>query len=170
VEPSLRFYKASQTVNEALILSAIRDKGELVFSATESALAHKFERWRGECFYADVLALFRKEKRDYLVGIEVKDWGARITRKLCRQYLDTYGRSVEYFYLAGRKFSPSIWAIPRLGLIDLDRLEVVKKARYLYPDKKLRAGVVKVLKEYKGAPEAIQEDPYQMSLGKFGDC
>lgn len=167
MDGNIRFYNYSKTVNEQLILDIVQDHGEYVLHATESVLARRFIDWDGVCYLADILTIFRKNKRDYLIGIEIKDWKHTVHPKLCWQYLKTYRKSCEYFYLAARKFSPVAPSIREIGLINLSTMKVVKKAEYLFPKKEFRAGVVRGLKKCTKPKRDIIEDPYQMSLDIF---
>jgi hypothetical protein len=163
----IRFYNFSKTVNEHLILDVIEQHGDYVLHATESVLARRFFDWDGVCYLADILSIFRKNKRDFLIGIEIKDWKIPVHPKLCWEYLKTYRRSCEYFYLAARKFSQVAPMINEIGLINLDKMKVVKPAEYLFPQKEFRAGVVSGLKKFTGFNRDIIEDPYQTSLDMF---
>ncbi|UCG68067.1 MAG: hypothetical protein JSV09_09530 [Thermoplasmata archaeon] len=167
MDGSIRFYNYSKTVNEQLILDIIEDHGEYVLHATESVLARHFMDWEGICYLADILTIFRKNKRDYLIGIEIKDWNQKVHPKLCWEYLKTYRKSCEYFYLAARKFSLTTPIIEEVGLINLSTMKVVKKAEYLFPEKDFRASVVRSLKKCTEPKRDIIEDPYQMSLDMF---
>jgi hypothetical protein len=162
-----KFYNFSKTVNEQLILDIIEDHGDYVLHATESVLARRFYDWDGVCYLADILTVFRKNHRDYLIGIEIKDWKNTVHPKLCWEYLKTYRKSCEYFYLAARKFSPVLPMINEVGLINLSTMKVVKRAQYLFPKKEFRAGVVRILKKSTSPKRDIIEDPYQMSLDMF---
>ncbi len=163
----IRFYNYSKTANERLILDIIDDHGDYVLHATESVLARHFYDWDGVCYLADILTIYRKDERDYLIGIEIKDWKNTVHPKLCWEYLRTYRKSCEYFYLAARKFSQAAPMINEIGLINLDTMRVVKPAEYLFPQKEFRAGVVKTLKKFTNVRRDIIEDPYQMSLYMF---
>lgn len=163
----IKFYNFSKTQNEQLILDIIEDHGDYVLHATESVLARRFYDWDGVCYLADILTVFRKNQRDYLIGIEIKDWKNTVHPKLCWEYLKTYRKSCEYFYLAARKFSPVLSMINEVGLINLSTMKVVKRAQYLFPKKEFRAGVVRVLKKSTSPKRDIIEDPYQMSLDMY---
>lgn len=144
MDPVPRFFYASTTVNEHLILDLLKDHGDCVLSDTEAPLAKRFRRdWDGRCKYGDILALFKKNNIEYLVGIEVKDWKAKVTPKMCYQYLKTYRKGCQYFYIAARHFSPRSFDISEIGFIDLDKMAVIKKPEYLYPRKKDREGVIR---------------------------
>lgn len=118
------------------------------------------------CYYGDILAVYEKGARWYLVGIEVKDWKVRVGEKLVREYLSVYGQVCEYFYLAARRFSINVLTVPSVGLFSLEKLEVVKKPQYLYPDEKLRMSAVKRMKK-SGLQKNVLESPYQMTLDSF---
>ena len=167
MDGKIRFYNHSRTANEQLILDIIEDHGEYVLHATESVLARHFLDWDGICYLADILTVFRKNHRDYLIGIEIKDWNHRVHPKLCWEYLKTYRKSCEYFFLAARKFSQDASVIKELGLINLSTMKVVKEAEYLFPSKEFRAGVVRGLKRCIPIKRHIIEDPYQMSLDRY---
>lgn len=163
----IRFFNYSRTKNEQLILDIIDEHGDYVLHATESVLARRFYDWEGVCYLADILSIYRKNNRDYLIGIEIKDWHAKVHPKLCWDYLKTYRKSCEYFYLAARKFSQVAPMIDEIGLINLDTMKVVKSAEYLFPQKEFRAGVVRGLKKFTNFKREIIENPYQMSLDMF---
>lgn len=117
------------------------------------------------CYYGDILAVYEKGKRWYLVGIEIKDWQARVGPQLARDYLSVYGEVCEYFYLAARRFSSQLLSSP-VGLFSLERMEVIKKPEYLYPNEKLRANAIKRMKK-SGLDPHVTESPYQTTLDLF---
>jgi hypothetical protein len=121
---------------------------------------------RDACYYGDILAVYERGRRWYLVGIEVKDWKARVGPKLAKEYLSTYGEVCEYFYLAARRFSRRLLTFPSVGLFSLEKMEVVKKPGYLYPDENLRASAIKRMKK-DGLKETVIESPYQTTLDQF---
>ncbi len=163
----IRFYNFSRTANEQLILDIIEGHGSYVLHATESVLARRFMDWDGVCYLADILTIFRKNQRDYLIGVEIKDWKTTVHPKLCWDYLKTYRKSCEYFYIAARKFSLTAPMINEVGLINLSTMKVVKRAEYLFPQKEFRAGVVRSLKKTISPTRDIIEDPYQTSLDMY---
>jgi len=167
MDGNIRFFNYSRTVNEDLILSFIEGHGEYVTHLTESVLVRRFMDWDGVCYLADILTIFRKGERDFLIGIEIKDWKKAVHPNLCWTYLKTYRRSCEYFYLAARKISPTAFMIDNIGLINLSRMKVVKRAKYLHPSKEYRASVVKIINRYSKVRRNIIEDPYQISLDRF---
>jgi hypothetical protein len=167
MEENIRFYNFSRTTNEQLILNIIENHGEYVLHATEAVLARHFMDWEGVCYLADILTIFRKNNRDFLIGIEIKDWKHAVHPKLCWRYLKTYRKSCEYFYLAARKFSQIAPEIREIGLINLNTMKIIKRAEYLFPTKEFRAGVVRGLKRCTSYKRDIIEDPYQMSLDMY---
>ena len=163
-----RFFYASITVNEHLILDVLKDHGDCVLHDTESPLAKRFRRdWDGRCKYGDILALFRKNNIDYLVGIEVKDWKAKVTPKMCYQYLKTYRKGCQYFYIAARHFSPRSFDISEIGFIDLDKMQVIKKPEYLHPRKKDREGVIRKMNKAPQPRRFFVMHPDQTTMGDF---
>ncbi len=122
------------------------------------------------CYYGDILAVYEKkrqrENRWYLVGIEIKDWKARVGKTLVQEYLSVYGAVCEYFYVAARRFSPHVLSIPSVGLFSLERMKVIKPPMYLYPDEMLRKSAVKRMKK-QGLKDNVIESPYQMTLDHF---
>jgi len=164
-----RFYYGSVTKNEHMILDILGDHGDYVRHDVEAPLARRFRRdWEGVCKYADILALFRKEGTEYLVGIEIKDWKGRVTPKMCYQYLKTYRHGCQYVYIAARKFSLKSFEIHELGFIDLDRMKVIKKPEYLYPRKKDREGVIMKMRDSPPPRRRFVHCPDQWSLDDFG--
>ncbi len=163
-----RFSYASITVNEHLIIDTLKHHGEYVRHDTESPLAKRFRRdWKGVCKYGDILALFRKDGVEYLIGIEIKDWKARVTPKMCYQYLKTYRKGCQYVYMAAREFSPRAFEIHELGFIDLREMKVVKKPEYLYPRKADREGVIRKMSNTPPRRKSFIQHPDQTCLSEF---
>jgi len=125
-----------------------------------------FRQRKDICYYGDILVVYEKGRKWYLVGIEIKDWKARVGPKLARNYLKVYGQVCEYFYLAARRFSKKLLGTPSVGLFSLEKMEVVKKPQYLYPNEKLRENAVKRMKK-SGLKETVIESPYQTTLDLF---
>lgn len=155
------------TINGGLIAQSIDVHGRLLFSTSEIGLRPRVKR-DAACQLGDILALYDNGYRTYLVGVEIKDWERAIHPSIGRDYMIAYG-ACEYFYLAARKFSDSLFDHPSLGLFDLTRMQVVKKASYLYPDYRQRAHVVRGLKRRSGLYDII-EDPYQQNLSRYAQC
>ncbi len=176
MEKSTRFYYGGITVNEHLILDALKEHGECVLHDTESPLARRFRRdWDGRCKYGDILAVFKKNGVEYLIGIEVKDWKARVTPKMCYQYLKTYRKGCQYVYIAARRFSPRTFDIHELGFIDLEKMEVIKRPEYLYPKKRDRLGVIRGMRGSPKPRRYFVMHPDQTTMEWFcqppsGDC
>lgn len=118
------------------------------------------------CYYGDILAVYKKGRRWYLVGIEIKDWKAKVGPKLAKTYLSVYGDVCEYFYMAARRFSSDLLRIPSVGLFSLEKMEVIKKPKYLYPNEKLRASAIRRMKK-SGLNLHVIESPYQTTLDMF---
>ncbi len=159
------FYSAARTVNEDLILRRLDRHGELVCHATEVPLEPAYTTARDvECYLADVLALYKGPRGPVLVGIEVKDWGARVGARMARRYLDAYGRACQYFYFAANRFSEGLFTVRDLGLFHLGRREVVKGAGALAPDPALWRSAVARLSEACGVETATPRHPSQTTL------
>lgn len=161
----LQFYHASRTVNAELIVENLGRHGSLVCHATEVPLEPSYTTSdRVECYLGDVLALYRGPAGHALVGVEVKDWGARVTLPLARRYLAAYGRVCQHFYLAANGFSEDLFGLGDVGLFHLGRLEVVKAAPALRPDPALWRSAVRRLSEScdVGVPDPL--DPSQTML------
>jgi hypothetical protein len=159
------FYHASNTVNEDLILRRLDRHGELVCHATEVPLEPVYLTTdRVPCYRADVLALYRGPRGHTLVGIEVKDWGARVGVRMARSYLRAYGRACQYFYLAANDFTEGLFSTRDVGLFHLDRREVVKAAGRLSPDPGLWRSAVSRLGELCGTELELPLDPHQSTL------
>ncbi len=118
------------------------------------------------CYYGDILAVYEKGNSWYLVGIEIKDWKARVGPQIAHDYLTVYGAVCEYFYLAARRFSHQLLGIPSVGLFSLEKMKVIKRPEYLYPDERLRASAIKRMKKG-GLKEAVIESPYQTTLDLY---
>ena len=163
------FYHASETVNEDLIVRRLDRHGRLVCWATEVPLEPVYLTTdRPPCYRGDVLALFEGPRGHTLVGIEVKDWGARVSVPMARGYLDAYGRACEHFYLAANGFAEGLFTLRDLGLFHLDRREVVKAPGLLSPEPALWRSAVERLVELCGADIDLPDDPRQSTLPTDG--
>ena len=168
MDGNARFFSASVTVNEHLILDLLDGHGEYVTHDTEANLSRRFYRdWDGECKRADILALYRKDDAEYLIGIEVKDWKNRVNARMCYRYLRTYRRSCQYFYFAAREFSKRAFDIHEIGFIDLNQMKVIKKPEYLYPPKRHREPVIKKLKNAPPPRRYFVMHPHQRKLDSY---
>jgi hypothetical protein len=148
-----------------MIVECIREHGTPIHVEKEFHI--KPMRCRKDvCYYGDILAVYEKGKRWYLVGIEIKDWKATVGPGLALEYLSAYGNVCEYFYLAARRFSNRLLRVPSIGLFSLEKMEVVKKPKYLYPNEKLRANAVNRMKK-SGLDVRVIESPYQTTLDMF---
>jgi len=159
------FYHASETVNEDLIVRRLDRHGRLVCWATEMPLEPVYLTTdRPACYRGDVLALFEGETGHTLVGIEVKDWDARVSIPMAREYLAAYGKVCQQFYLAANGFAEGLFAILDLGLFHLDRREVVKPPGTLRPDPVLWRSAVERLCELCEVEVDLPRDPNQSRL------
>lgn len=50
------------------------------------------------CNLADIIAVYKRSERMYVVGIEIKEWDKRVHQKIALEYLETYRHTCEYFY------------------------------------------------------------------------
>lgn len=121
------------TVNEQYLMAALSHHGQLVGSGREVCYRKEFGR-DDERFIGDAFGLFLKAGVLSVVGVEVKDWKAPVTPKLARTYLETYGRSCDFVYLAARRFLPGVACVRDLGQIALDGPKVTKRAERLTPE------------------------------------
>lgn len=125
-----------------------------------------YRRRTDACYYGDIVAVYKNTSRWYLVGIEIKDWKAKVGMSYARQYLRTYGTVCEYFYLAARRFSEKLFASPSIGLFSLDKMAVIKKPCYLFPDEMLRSEAIRRMKK-SGLDARVIESPYQTTLDSY---
>jgi len=121
------------TVNEGYLLATLGHHGALMASGREVCYRKEFgptdERFIGDCF-----GVFEGEGGYSLVGIEIKDWAAPVTPKLASTYLETYGVSCDFVYLAARRFLPGVKSVRGVGLIDLGGPKLLRRAARLKPD------------------------------------
>lgn len=122
------------TVNEEYLFQAMPHHGTLVASGREVCYQREFGP-ADDLFIGDAFGLFQGANGvSNLIGIEIKDWAAPVAPKLASSYLDVYGRSCDFVYLAARRFLPGVSKVARLGLINLDGPKVVRRAERLKPD------------------------------------
>ena len=122
------------TVNEGYLLEVLADHGTLIASGREICYRKEFAP-DDDRFIGDAFGLFEKDGLRSLVGIEIKDWSAPVTPKVAREYLETYGRSCDFVYLAARRFLPGVASVRNLGLINLDGPKLRRPASRLAPDR-----------------------------------
>jgi hypothetical protein len=159
------FFHASRTVNEDLIIRKLDRHGRLVCWDTEVPLEPVYLTTdRPPCYRGDVLALFEGPTGHVLVGIEVKDWDARVSIPMARDYLQAYGKACQHFYLAANGFAQGLFSIRDLGLFHLDHREVVKAPGPLDPDPALWRSAVERLCEGCGVDIDLPVDPRQRTL------
>lgn len=164
----MKFSRYGATINAHEIVNSINRHGTPVFHTAEIHLKPFLCR-KSVCNLADIIAVFRRSHRFYIVGIEIKEWNEQVHPKLVMEYLNTYRRSCEYFYLAANHFSRGTLEIEGPGLFDLGSMSVIKEPIYLYPDGDYRSHLMKrIKKEFEVLPEVV-DDPYQRTLLEFGD-
>lgn len=162
----MQYSSFGTTINAGAIVESITSHGSPVFHVSEVHLK-PFLCKKSACNLADIMAVFRRSCRYYLVGIEIKEWNAPVNAKLAMEYLDTYRNTCEYFYLAAKQFSKTTFDIKELGLFDLNELKVIKEPSYLFPDPDFRGHLMKRLrKQYQVLYDAV-DDPYQRTLLEF---
>ena len=163
------FYHASETVNEDLIVRRLDRHGRLVCWATEVPLEPVYRTTdRPRCYLGDVLALFQGPGGHALVGMEVKDWDARVSVPMAREYLEAYGRACQHFYLAANGFAEGLFSVRDLGLFHLGRREVVKAPGRLRPDPALWRSAARRLVDICGEDTDLPSDPRQSTLPREG--
>jgi hypothetical protein len=119
------------------------------------------------CNLADIIAVYKQSERFYVMGIEIKEWDKRVNSKIAMEYLETYRKACEYFYLAAKKFSQSTLELRDIGLFDLTRMKVIKNAEYLSPDVDFRANMMNRMKNnFKVLTNAV-DDPFQRTISEF---
>ena len=101
------------------------------------------------------------------MGIEIKEWNVTVNPKLAMEYLETYGNTCEYFYLAAKKFSKSTLELDEIGLFDLTEMKVIKNPAYLFPNPDFRAHLMKRIKKQYNILLDVVDDPYQRTLLEF---
>lgn len=141
----MTYSHGSRTVNEAWLVRALEKiHGPLVTHDTEVYL-HPGPVAGASCQAADLVGVVEDRGRQDIVGVEIKDWKARLTPSLARRYLATYVPPCNLFYLAGRNFSQGLTTDPQIGLIDLHRLQVIKPALRVDSDPGARSFLIQEL-------------------------
>lgn len=162
----MHFSSFGMTINSNIIVDAITNHGIPVFHTSEIHLKPFLCR-KSVCNLADIVAVYKQSERFYIVGIEIKEWDKRVHPKIAMEYLETYGCTCEYFYLAANKFSRSTLELKDIGLFDLGRMKVVKNPGYLFPDVKFRSNLMKRIKNnFKVLTNAV-EDPFQRTILEY---
>lgn len=161
-----KFSSFGTTINSGEIIDSIKTHGVNVFHTSEIHIK-PFICKKSVCNLADIIAVFKRSSRFYIVGIEIKEWDAKVNPKLAEKYLDTYRKTCEYFYLAAKKFSKSTFEIEEIGLFDLNDMKIIKEPAYLFPDPDYRANLMKrIKKQFQTLQDAV-EDPYQRTLVEY---
>jgi len=162
----MHFSSFGTTINSHEIVDAITGHGISVFHISEIHLKPYVCR-KSACNLADIMAIFKKSGRHYIVGIEIKEWNVTVNPKLAMEYLETYRNTCEYFYLAAKKFSKSTLELNEIGLFDLTEMKVIKNPAYLFPNPDFRAHLMKRIKKQYNILLDVVEDPYQRTLLEF---
>ncbi len=162
----MNFSSFGTTINSGAIIGAITRHGVPVFHTSEMHLKPFLCR-KSACNLADIIAVYKQSERFYIVGIEIKEWKNRINPKIAMEYLETYRSTCEYFYLAAKHFSKSIFELKDIGLFDLTGMKVVKNPEYLYPDADFRANLMKRIKKNFNVLSNVVDDPFQRTILEF---
>ncbi len=162
----MHFSSFETTINSNEIVNAINHHGVPVFHTSEMHIKPFLCR-ESVCNLADIIAVYKRSERFYVVGIEIKEWDKRVHPKTAMEYLETYRRTCEYCYLAAKKFSQSTLELNDIGLFDLTRMKVIKNPEYLYPDVDFRANLMKRIKyNFRVLTNAV-DDPFQRTIEEF---
>ncbi len=162
----MHFSSFGTTINSNIIVNAITHHGIPVFHTSEIHLKPFLCR-ESVCNLADIIAVYKRSERFYIVGIEIKEWDKRVHPKMAMEYLDTYRGTCEYFYLAANKFSKSTLELKDIGLFDLCKMKVVKNPGYLYPDVEFRSNLMKRIKNNFNVLTNAVDDPFQKTILEF---
>ncbi|MGB8217153.1 MAG: hypothetical protein WCE94_07610 [Candidatus Methanoperedens sp.] len=162
----MKFSSFGATINSHEIVNAISRHGIPVFHTSEMHIKPFLCR-KSVCNLADIIAVFKESERFYIVGIEIKEWDAAVYPKIAMEYLETYRRTCEYFYLAAKHFSKSTLELKDIGLFDLSSMKVIKNPAYLFPDCDFRAHLMKRIKKHFNVLQGVVEDPFQRTLPEF---
>jgi hypothetical protein len=162
----MHFSSFGMTLNSNAIVNAITEHGVSVFHTSEMHLKPFLCR-ESVCNLADIIAVYRRSERFYIVGIEIKGWDKRVHPKIAVEYLETYRPTCEYFYLDAKKFSKSTLGLKDIGLFDLTKMKVIKNPEYLYPDVEFRANLMKRIKNNFRVLSNAVEDPFQRTIEEF---
>ena len=164
----MQFSSFGTTINSHMIVSAITMHGDLVFHTPEMHLKPFLCR-ESACNLADIIAVYKRSERFYIAGIEIKEWDKRINPKMAEEYLETYRKTCEYFYLAAKHFSASTLELEDIGLFDLSVMKVIKNPRYLYPDPEFRAHLMKRIKNNFRVLSGVVDDPFQRTILEYAN-
>ena len=163
----MKFSNFGMTINSHEIIASITQHGVPIFYTSEIHIK-PFLCKKSTCNLADIIAVYRKSWRSYIVGIEIKEWNATVYPKIALEYLDTYRSTCEYFYMAAKHFSRSTLELEDIGLFDLTEMKVIKVPEYLSPNPDFRADLMKRIKKQFQLLYNVVDDPYQRTLLEFG--
>ncbi len=162
----MQFSSFGMTINSHAIAGAITTHGELIFHTSEMYLKPFLCR-ESACNLADIIAVYKRSERFYIAGIEIKEWDKKIYPKIAMEYLETYRKTCEYFYLAAKGFSPGTLELEEIGLFDLTTMKVIKNPRYLYPDPDFRSHLMKRIKNNFKVLSGVVDDPFQRTILQY---
>lgn len=162
----MKFSSFGTTINSQEIVNSITRHGAPVFHTSEMHIKPFICR-ESVCNLADIIAVFKKDERFHIVGIEIKEWNSTVHPKLAVEYLETYRQTCEYFYLAAKHFSSGTLEVKEIGLLDLTDMKVVKDPAYLFPDPDFRANMMKRIKKHFQVLHDVVDDPFQRTLLEF---
>ncbi len=162
----MHFSSFGATINSSTIVDSISRHGIPVFHTSEIHLKPFLCR-ESVCNLADIIAVYRQVERFYIVGIEIKEWDKCIHPKIAMEYLETYRRTCEYFYLAAKRFSKRTLGLEDIGLFDLTEMKVIKNPKYLYPCPEFRANLMQRIKNHFNVLTDAVEDPFQRTILEF---
>ncbi len=162
----MHFSSFGATINSNEIVNAITQQGIPVFHTSEMHLKPFLCR-ESACNLADIIAVYKQSERFYIVGIEIKEWDKRVHPRIALEYLETYRRTCEYFYLAAKRFSMKTLELAEIGLFDLTKMKVIKNSEYLYHDMDFRANLMKRIKNNFKVLSNAADDPFQRTILEF---
>jgi hypothetical protein len=162
----MHFSSFGTTINPIPIVNTIRQHGIPMFHASEIYLKPFLCR-ESACNLADIIGVYKQSERFYIVGIEIKEWDKCVHPKLAMEYLETYRKTCEYFYLAAKKFSRRMLEMEDIGLFDLTKMKVIKSSGYLFPDIEFRSNLMKRIKNNFRVLTNAVEDPFQRTILEF---
>jgi len=161
----MHFSSFGSTINSRAIVNVITLHGVPVIHTSETQLKPFLCR-DSACKLADMIAVYKQSERFYIVGIEIMESDKRVHPKLAVEYLETYRKTCDYFYLVAKKFSQSTLELD-IGLFDLTKMKVIKSSEYLYPDPEFRAELMKRIRNNFRVLTNAVDDPFQRTIGEF---
>ncbi len=162
----MHFSNVESTIYPHKIVNSITQHGIPVFYTSGMKLK-PFLCQESACNLTEIIAVYKQSERFYIVGIEITEWDKRVHPKMALEYLETYRKTCEYFYLAAKKFSKSTLELEDIGFFDLSRMKAIKNSEYLSPDPRFRANLMsRIMNNFKKFTNA-EDDPFQKMLVEF---